>query len=89
MVVELEDVAQVVARVGVVLDHQDVERRSRSSMGTQCGPFPLPRSSSAILARRSSVVEQGRDVERLVADRVGPLGDDLRDEPGPSPSGSP
>ena len=27
VVVELEDVAQVVPRVGVVLDHQDVERR--------------------------------------------------------------
>ncbi len=57
MVVELEDVAQVVPRVRVVLDHQDVDRRRALSMSsvravaglllTRPGPVAPASSSSS------------------------------------------
>ena len=53
VIVELEDVAQVVPRVRVVLDHQDVHRRARLPW-TQRGLSPAP--SSYALASCSSLL---------------------------------
>ncbi len=54
VIVELEDVAQVVPRVRVVLDHQDVERR-RGVHGDQRGRCrPPPRAPRPVVPASSS-----------------------------------
>ena len=56
VVVELEDVAEVGARVGIVLDHQDVDRR-RIVHGRQRGASPCP-PPPRISARRSRAMSR-------------------------------
>ena len=51
VVVELEDVAQVGPRVGIVLDHQDVDRAASSSMGSSVRGVSVPRLLDAILGQ--------------------------------------